>query len=695
MKWLTGLSEVNFGEPGFFWNGSRIQQKGSTRLLARILIALMLAMAAQTNLNGQQWQRLGPQGGTVITLETAMDGAVYLGTADGHIFVRERSAKSWKLAGRAGSRTDAVVSRLLADPRKASTLLASFWYQQPGAGGGVFRTEDSGRTWKLLGLAQEAVRALEQVPSEPDVLIAGTRTGVFRSPDGGKTWERISPEGDPELRNVDSLAIDPRDAKIIYAGTYHLPWKTTDGGKSWTAIAAGLIDDSDIMSLRVDAANPNRLFLSACSGIYRSENQGGQWTKLQGIPYAARRTHSIVQDLQNPQTLYAGTTEGLWVTRDSGESWERTTPREWVINSVTFAPGAETENGRVLIGTETRGVQASEDAGKTFGEYNDGFMHRVVQQLIAEPGNAAHLLMIMQHDETAMWESGDGGVAWSPLRLARLEGKKETRFAAETVQTLYASPWGWMVRLFTGQLWMLDKQLQRWSEWKLQMPVNVARAPRDSKKTEQKKAANASEVIVPQGRILEFSQENAYVPAKQGLLRCNETGSCLRLKAFARGGRFSALSVAADGMMLTVVMDGKLATSRDGGQTAFWSDLPVSAASVLWIDTFELDGRENMFLGTIEGLFSSPDKGASWKPCGQGLPAGQVERLLHGHDLLVATLREGGLYVSRDNGGTWSREDRDEQRSRFTGLVETAPGVLTMASQSEGVLRWQAQLTQK
>ena len=125
---------------------------------------------------------------------------------------------------------------------------------------------------------------------------------------------------------------------MIYAGTYHLPWKTTDGGKTWKSIAAGLIDDSDIMSMRVDAANPARIYISACSGIYRSENRGEVWTKLQGIPYAARRTQAIVQDPQRPHVLYAATTEGLWVTRDAGENWERTTPKVWVVNGVAVLP---------------------------------------------------------------------------------------------------------------------------------------------------------------------------------------------------------------------------------------------------------------------------------------------------------------------------------------------------------------------
>ncbi len=49
-------------------------------------------------------------------------------------------------------------------------------------------------------------------------------------------------------------------------------WKTTDGGRRWTPIHEGMIDDSDVMSILVDRTNPHRIYASAYSGIYLSEN---------------------------------------------------------------------------------------------------------------------------------------------------------------------------------------------------------------------------------------------------------------------------------------------------------------------------------------------------------------------------------------------------------------------------------------
>src|SRR4029077_18150025 len=173
-----------------------------------------------------------------------------------------------------------------------------------------------------------------------------------------------------ELRNFDSLAVDPRDPQTIYAGMFHLPWKTSDGGRNWRPIHEGMIDDSDVMSLLIDRANPGRVYASACSGIYRSDDSAAQWKKIQGIPYTARRTYVITQDAKHPASVYAASSEGLWKTSDGGTTWRRTTPQGWVINTVAVPEGRP---GRVVNGTEQLGILSSDDDGEHFQDANAGF----------------------------------------------------------------------------------------------------------------------------------------------------------------------------------------------------------------------------------------------------------------------------------------------------------------------------------
>ena len=295
-----------------------------------------IGLAAAVSSPAQTWRQVGPPGGTVISLEADSHNIkkMYLGTSDGHVFFSNDEGASWRLISRIGTGQDDVITHILVDPRDSNRLYASTWTLYSG-GGGVYRSDDAGHSWHVIGLAHETVRALAQAPTNPKILVAGSLTGVYRSTDDGANWTLITPAKHEDLRNFDSVAFDPRDENTIYAGTYHLPWKTTNGGKDWFPIKAGMIDDSDVMSIVVDPTNPENVHATACSGIYHSVNGAQNWTKYKGIPFVFRRTQLIRQDPQNPQTLYAGTTSGLWKTTNEND-FKRITPGDWVINAIVI-----------------------------------------------------------------------------------------------------------------------------------------------------------------------------------------------------------------------------------------------------------------------------------------------------------------------------------------------------------------------
>jgi photosystem II stability/assembly factor-like uncharacterized protein len=658
-------------------------EKRRLQLRLKILLGFWFGLIFSTLVHAQTWRRLGPEGGLVVSLGTSASGGVYLGTADGHVFFSGDGARSWELRGRVGQRLDAVVTRLVADLRSENRVFASVWYQAAGAGGGVFRSDDAGRTWTLLGLEKEAVRALEISASSPDTLAAGTLTGIFRSRDAGKDWERISPAGDPELRNIDSLAIDPRNPDLIYAGTYHLPWKTQDGGKSWSPVIAGIIDDSDIMSLRIDASNPARVFMSACSGIYRSENQGAQWIKLQGIPYSARRTQAIVQNPADPKLLYAGTTEGLWVTRDAGESWTRTTPKEWIVNSVVVLGANSGTARRVVLGTET-GIQVSNDEGMHFSEANQGFTHVIVNQFVGDAKRPGHFLIVAESEGQKLLESEGAGKGWTPVPWPEAAHGAPAKPEGKRLERVYASPWGWLARMGDGTLLLREDSNGAWKQFALRAPAGVASMKKRSASSEATRTSREVR-LEGAGAELVFAKDAAFIFSTAGVLRCSVPGSCVQAKAFADGGPIRALWASQDGLDLLVVRDGKLGISSNGGASATWRDLPVAEDQILWLDAEE-SADQTVFLGTANGLYIAAAAATPWKQVQGGLPAAAVVQWLRRQEFWVATERAGRMYVSRDRGASWVRVDRDAERGSFTGLAWGSPETVLAGSQSEGVL---------
>ncbi len=644
-----------------------------------ILAALLLGAAPVT---AQTWRPMGPAGGDVRTFaaDPADSRRIFLGTSDGHVFGSSDAGVHWQLLGRAGSRRDAVVAAIVVDARSRSRLYAATWSQDSAAGGGVFRSDDGGVTWAAAGLAGHAVRALAQSESEPELVVAGAMDGVFRTSDAGKSWERISPENHEELRNLDSVAIDPQDPRILYAGTFHLPWKTTDGGRRWFPIHEGMIDDSDVMSVLVDRTNPHRIFASACSGIYRSDNAGGVWKKIQGIPYESRRTHVIAQDPLDPALIYAATTEGLWGSSNGGATWSRLTPHDWVINALVLSRESKSH---LVIGTERLGVLVSDDGGQHFRASNDGFYHRQIIALALDREHPSRVLAVLANAPEPILATEDEGKTWRPLG----PGLK-----TEGLKRIYASPEGWWASLERGGLMRYDAGKHAWTRFgravgeAAQFPEETARGAR------RPRPAVPPRNDRPLGHAINdmaFSRSLWFAATENGLLASRDRGSTWSILPVGPMTTLPVRSVrvSADGQDIRVVTLRGLVFSHDGGSSWSWHDLPLDAGGAQWLDV-ALAGtpEETLVANAGNGLYLSRDGGQHWRPAASGLPQVTVQDLAIAGPVLLASMPTGGLYISRDAGQSWMRIE-GKLAEGFFPVVTTPESAATIfaASATEGL----------
>jgi photosystem II stability/assembly factor-like uncharacterized protein len=700
-------------------------------LVASVMaIGMVFAFAPTSSGQRQDWQSIGPSGGDVISLAASASNVLYLGTPDGHIFGSEDAGQHWSLRGRVSSRPDAVVQKLLVNTQHENELLAAVWFQDVREGGGLYRSSDAGATWTLAGLSGEVVRAVAQSSSAPEVFVAGTRSGVFRSTDAAQSWQRVSPAGDSELRNVDSVAIDPRDPEIIYAGTYHLPWKTSDAGKNWIAVASGMIDDSDVMSLHVDSTSPLRIFASACSGIYRSENGATAWTKLQGIPYSSRRTQAIVQDPADPRTLYAATTEGLWLTHDGGESWARTTPRDWVVNDVVVIPAApgsaEKLPNQILLGTEEQGVVVSLDGGTSFAPYNNGFSHRITGDLLSDPRDPQRLLAWMPGSRDPLMESHDGGAHWQPL---------PSQVKPAEISRVFASDSGWWAAGPNGILSNHDATSHRWIPFRF--AVAAIRVPHRAPAAASPSGAASRRTIAPSPSALRrtparqtpLGQTPVALPSAASDISSVRTigarvfvATSQALWSGTLGERIlrpvvenqrSEAGPTPEGLLLWLVAGGKLWQSEDNGKSWHAESIsvtpdvnetelrPAAPPAVRWMlelplpqppaaptaTTLKSTSAASLILaGTTAGLYRQTGHG-TWHLVQNGLPASEPVSYFFGDQLWLIATRAGGLYISRDAAQTWKRLDNGSIAGQFTGAAVTPDGHIVAASLTEGLLR--------
>ncbi len=223
------------------------------------------------------------------------------------------------------------------------------------AGGGVWKSEDAGKTWTSLWHNQPSlnVGSLALDPRNPDVIYCGTGeanlsadsyagVGLFRSENAGKScklWAASRSSGIP--RRIGVIAIDPFDSNHIrLGGVRHAPqdvsamFTSRDAGKTWTRedfVSRGNYWCHDIV---FHPAARGVLFASVDeqgggNGIWRSDDGGASWKHLtRGLPPAAsiHRT-SLAIAPSSPDTIYAISANredgvlGVFRSTNRGERW--------------------------------------------------------------------------------------------------------------------------------------------------------------------------------------------------------------------------------------------------------------------------------------------------------------------------------------------------------------------------------------
>ncbi|HTQ95994.1 MAG TPA: YCF48-related protein [Candidatus Acidoferrum sp.] len=653
--------------------------------MKRALLGLGLAAVLASypsSVHSQVWRQAGPPGGTVISLAADPNNTskLFLGTSDGHVFTSSDEGAHWQMISRIGSAQDDVITHIIVDPRDGNRLYASSWTLYSG-GGGVYRSDDGGKTWNIVGLAHETVRALTQSPTDPKLLLAGSLTGVYRSTDEGASWTKITPDNHPDLNRFDSLAFDPKDNNTIYAGTYHLPWKTSDGGKTWSAVVKGMIDDSDVMNIIVDPANSANVHAVACSGIYHSLNGGTDWVKYKSIPNVFRRTQLIRMDPSNPDTLYAGTTSGLWKTTNE-KDFRRVTPGDWIINAMIID---KSNPKKLIIGTEREGVQISNDGGESFTSANNGFHHMHISDVAVDREHPGNALVVLTFDNDAFIATKDGGNSWTTLG----PGLKRTE-----LRHVYATPNGWWASLTNGGWSKYDETTKKWTRAGLYVPDAVTPvAVKTTTTTKGKKTTAAAKAPVAKKPVptlsaflvndMAFGNGAWYAATTGGILVSSDEG-----KTWKSAGKdplahklAQSVEVSADGSEVWAIAERNLLVSSNKGES--WDAQELSFANAGNLRIHRVDDSA-LFITTNMGLYGTHDGGKTWQRA--EVRELSFQSVAGNNTALVATLQKHGLVASFDNGKTWQKMDDPLSQSYFPAVWTRHDGSIVAVSATEGLL---------
>ncbi len=596
-------------------------------------------------LASEPWQVLGPDGGDARSLayDAHNPDHILLGTSTGQMFTSNDSGRTWSRLARLGG-DEYVLDHIAIDPQDSNHIYVSAWSSSGQQIGEIFRTLDGGATWTTLpAMHGKSIRALAMFKGNSHILVAGALDGVFRSKDGGDTWERLSPANSAEIKNIESIAVDPQDPNTVYAGTWHLAWKTSDGGVNWQHINKGMIDDSDVFSVIVDHDNPSVVFASACSGIYKSETAGNMFDKIKGIPFSARRTRVLKQDPTNENIVYAGTTEGLWKTTDIGKVWKRVSSPEVVVNDVLVDPR---NSNRVLLATDRSGVLSSTDGASNWTPSNKGYAHRYVSAILADNQDASTLYVGVVNDREygGVFYSHDAGQHW--LQKAAGLGGKDV-FALKQAEN------GMLVAGTNHGMYSLGRNASEWHSMNVVVIEHTTKLPRQGARKAVTKTSIEKTELVSRVNDLELGSKRWLAATTSGIYESADQG-----KTWKGGqilGQTDFVSVREDDSTVVAATRSSVLVSTDRGTTWRQAGLP---SYVVGIRNVAIASNSQIMVAAREGAFRSGDGGATWEHAVNGLPGKDITSVSFDptHKRLLATSDATGvIFESRDGGRSWQR----------------------------------------
>ena len=218
---------------------------------------------------------------------------------------------------------------------------ATYWIGTAGAG--VLHTTNRGVTYdyQFSSESTSSIGALCVAPSNPEVIWAGTGEsnprnsvswghGIFKSTDSGKTWKNMGLE---ESFQIGVVRVHPQDENVVYVGALGRLWgeneqrglfKTTDGGETWERML--FVDEkTGVIDMRMDPRDPDTLLVATYererdafdtndpakkwgegSGLWKSTDGGKTWKELRdGLPSGKLGRIGLDYSLSEPGVVYA------------------------------------------------------------------------------------------------------------------------------------------------------------------------------------------------------------------------------------------------------------------------------------------------------------------------------------------------------------------------------------------------------
>jgi hypothetical protein len=192
--------------------------------------------------------------------------------------------------------------------------------------------------WEPYGSGLNSVRSITTAGSA--IYLASYPAGVFKSDNDGLTWTPSSNGITNTSGNTFTRSVG-RNANHLFAGTHSGIYRSNDGGANWTLANGSLTASSTVYANKFfQFGNTTFAVFSGTiangGGIHRTVTNGDSWL----IGHSGMGSNATVYHLATSGTaLYAATSVGLYKSTDNGQQWTAVPGSNFATDAVQVVPG--------------------------------------------------------------------------------------------------------------------------------------------------------------------------------------------------------------------------------------------------------------------------------------------------------------------------------------------------------------------
>jgi photosystem II stability/assembly factor-like uncharacterized protein len=539
-----------------------------------------------------------------------------------------------------------------------------------------YRSTDNGASWTpLYNNLEGRFNAAEIISVGPDTYLWGqafTSSNLYHSTNYGTTWNLMAAAGLPTIYICWEMHKSGANLLVVNGDSLY---KSTDHGNSFTAVS-GLPGSTTIGAFAERGTNlyAGSNLLSTAKGIFRSTDNGANWTQL---PTPFITSFNPLSDLTaNAIAVFAGTgLGGVYRCTDTGQVWTKVNPdvstdfsaalvatathlyscgtggsvyrsdslgNGWGPVNTGLPPSGAAEShpsitassGAIIVATNRLGTYRTVNLGASWMQSVSGLHAVKVNDLLAEAGR-----LFVAADSNGFFRSTDQGGTWANVTTGTLASNRGFHSFARTPNYLLA---GCGTPDNNNLLYRSTNDGTNWTLSATTLGLN-----------------SVNTFWVGTG-------DTVWAAGNAGLSRSVNGGLNWTFITAGIGLGETVLDLLKDGAFMFAgenVGGCKRSTNSGGAWNAPYLGLPTSSpfASIARLDTL-------WFVTTDEGVYRSYNRGNNWSEVGTSF-SGQPWSLLFRNDVLYLGTTDG-VWTSTNRGVSW--QDWSDGFPDFTTVLQLA-----------------------